>query len=1174
VLPNDPMSSGNPRETGGDHLAARAAGPHAPVSRRVFLRTAAGGTVGVAVWSLIGADAQGARAAATQPTGRAVAVQGNAAAGTGAASRGPAARIVSFDTGWLFGQAATGSDQPGFDDSALATVTLPHTVTPLSWQNWDPSGWERVWVYRKHFDAPAGIGGMRVFLDFAAALTHSTVTLNGTRVADYLGGYLPFSAEITGQLQPKGNVLAVTLDSTFDLDVPPDRPAPYTSTSVDYWQPGGIYRDVRLRAVPQVFLADVFAKPVNVLDASARQVAVQVTVDAAVVPADGAEVRIELQDPDNSKKPALAVGTVPVTITQTSQVTITATLTGLPDITFWDTENPKLYTVVATLVIGGAPVHDYQVRIGFREAVFQLDGFYLNGNRVKLFGLNRHQFFPYGGGAMPERVQARDAYILRKELNCNAVRCSHYPQSEAFYDACDELGLMVWEEIPGWGYFGDAAWQQAAYADVHDMIVRDRNHPSVIVWGAMPNEAGEHAAEYTLYNELAHSLDDSRPTGGDGSATDASFVFDVYSKHDYSSVTGPDGVREPTLAPPVDAVGRPYLICEAVGTLSGPAIYYRRIDNQAVQQGEATAHATVHNISFSDDRYCGLIAWSGFDYPSGNGNEYQGVKYTGVVDLFRVPKPGASIYQAQADPKTSPVIAPAFYWDFGPTSPVTSLPSAMICSNLDELKVYVGGNLLATVTPDATDYGNLPHPPSFVDFSAVDGSALPELRIDGYLNGEKVASRSFSADPTRDQLSLTADDAEIDGDGVDATRLTFRAVDRYGNARPYVTGPVTLSLEGPAVLVGDNPADFTATGGVAAVWIRSLPGSPGTVTVTASHPTLGTARVQIRIREIPNAGAPVLYGSLTVAAAPALVAPDSTTTVTATLANNGLPALDEVTFAVTLPDGWTATPAAPQTVSHVRSGQAARASWQVAVPADANPGQAPITVQAVYTAGKQRALTYSSVNVLRAYPTLAAAFNNAGISGDSDIAAANFDGVGNSYSAQALTAAALGPGATVTHDGITFTWPDVPPGQPDNVVAQGQTILVSGSGTTLGFLGTGSPASETGTGTVYYTDGSTSSFSITLDNYFDPPVTNDVIAALPYINDTNPATAGDGGQPGKREQTVYVCYTSAPLAPGKTVQAVTLPAGGTIPASGRISGMHIFALGIGPLNALGQPLTR
>ena len=141
----------------------------------------------------------------------------------------------------------------------------------------------------------------------------------------------------------------------------------------------------------------------------------------------------------------------------------------------------------------------------------------------------------------------------------------------------------------------------------------------------------------------------------------------------------------------------------------------------------------MHNVSYSDDAYCGVLAWSAFDYPSGKGHDYQGVKYTGVVDLFRVPKPGAAIYQAQVHPTVKKVIAPAFYWDFGPTSPITSLPSAMICSNLDALRVYVAGELLAAVTPDTVNYGSLPHAPSFVDFSAVDGSTLPELRIDGYL---------------------------------------------------------------------------------------------------------------------------------------------------------------------------------------------------------------------------------------------------------------------------------------------------------------------------------------------------------------------------------------------------------------------------------------------------------
>src|ERR1035437_8142262 len=119
--------------------------------------------------------------------------------------------------------------------------------------------------------------------------------------------------------------------------------------------------------------------------------------------------------------------------------------------------SPRLYEVIVTLFVDDQPLHDYRTRIGFREARFEVDGFYLNGRRFQIFGLDRHELYPYVGAAMPRRVKRRDAEILRHEFNCNFVRCSHYPQSEAFLDACDELGLMVWEELPGWQYIGDEA---------------------------------------------------------------------------------------------------------------------------------------------------------------------------------------------------------------------------------------------------------------------------------------------------------------------------------------------------------------------------------------------------------------------------------------------------------------------------------------------------------------------------------------------------------------------------------------------------------------------------------------------------------------------------------------------------------------------------------------------
>lgn len=1081
---------------------------------------------------------------------------GPARAGTGRS--GPATAVVGFDGGWLFGPWVDGGAAPGFDDSGMATVTLPHTVVPLSWQSWDPATWERVWLYRKHFDAPDNADGMRIFLDFDGAVTGSTVTVNGHAMPEHLGGYLPFGAELTGLLEPTGNVVAVKLDATFTLDVPPDRPAPYDSTSVDFWQPGGIYRDVALRVVPQVFLADVFAKPVQVLDASARRVEVECTIDAATVPAGDVTVAVELRDGQHR----IASTTVPATVSGTGQTTVTATLTGLAGVTLWDLDTPKLYDVVATLSVGGTAVHDYATRIGFREAVFQPDGFFLNGKRVKLFGLNRHQFFPFAGGAQPARVQRKDAEILRTDLNCNMVRCSHYPQSEAFLDACDELGLMVWEEAPGWGYLGDDAWKQLVVRDVGDMVRRDRNHPSVIIWGARLNETDDDTDLYTATQQVATQLDGSRPTVGAmaGRHDTTNYQQDVFSQNDYSTTTAPDGTTQPTLMSP--RTDLPYMVSEAIGTLSGPAKYYRRTDTQQVQQSQATAHAQVHDIVAGNDAYCGLLAWSGYDYDSGSGNIYQGVKYTGVIDLFRVPKPGAALYQAHVDPAVRPVIQPAFYWDFGPTSPVNQLDRAMIWSNLDRLEVYVGGTHFATATPDTADFPHLPYPPSVVDFTGVDGGGHPELRIDGYLGSTKVASRSYSSDPAGDKLVASIDDQQLTGDGSDATRVVFRVVDRYRQPRPYVPGDVTFSVRGPAVLVGDNPFPLGDTGGTGAVWLRTLPNSPGTVTLTATHDTLGSATVSTRVTMPTPGGAPAPYGTLQAIPATVLATPGATATVTARFTNNGLPGLDTLAVSLAVPSGWHAEATTKTSFTGVGSGTQVTVAWQVTAPADVAPGAVGLDLSATYTAHGQRGVTTARAAVVVAYPSLAAAYNNAGTSDDSDVTAANFDGVGNSYSAQALAAAGLTPGGTVRQAGISFTWPDSAAGTPDNVVAAGQTVLVDGAGSALGFLGAGSPSDEGGTGTVHYTDGSTSPFTVVLDNYFYPPDTgNGIVATMPYLNDSNPNS--NGGKAGRRNQTVYVYFASVPLTPGRTVRAVTLPAGGSIPDSGRITGMHVFAIGIG-----------
>ena len=484
-----------------------------------------------------------------------------AGAAAGAALGG---RSYDFNQHWLFGGPyVKGAEQPGHDDSRFARVTLPHTVTRLSWADWEYAGWERVWIYRKHFDGAAVAGG-RVLVTFDGVMTNATVVLNGATVATHKGGYLPFTAELTGHLRHGGNVLAVIVDGRW-RGVPPNAESGGPPT-MDYLQPAGIYRDVRLDVVPEIYLADVFARPEHVLGPE-REVKVVATVRAGTVPAGRtATFTGELLDGSRVLRTARTTLKIGAAGTSTARLTIA----GFGPVGYWSPENPKLYTVRTTLAYRGG-THTVSTTTGFREARFTTGGFYLNGSRYEIFGLNRHQMFPYLGMAAPARLQRRDAEILKHELNVNMVRCSHYPQSPHFLDACDELGIMVWQEPPGWVHMGDAAFQDEVLQNVRDMVVRDRNRPSVIVWGTRLDETKNYPALYARAREIAYASDGSRQTAGAVTFhSTAGWAEDVFSYDDYHVVDG-----TPELYPPV--AGVPYLVSEAVGAGVNPS--YRWFDS-------------------------------------------------------------------------------------------------------------------------------------------------------------------------------------------------------------------------------------------------------------------------------------------------------------------------------------------------------------------------------------------------------------------------------------------------------------------------------------------------------------------------------------------------------------------------------------------------------------------
>ncbi len=791
----------------------------------------------------------------------------------------PASAQVRLDTDWLFGgevalpgmtdrldpRVVAERSRNDLDDSGWTRVTVPHTVVPLSWEQWDPARWESVWVYRKHFDTPADLGSKRVFLDFEGVMTHAVVTVNETLLGDHIGGYLPFSFEVTNLLTVgASNVVTVIVDSRFTINVPPNLPDPAKSTSIDYWQPGGIHRDVWLRTVPQTFIAAVDITHHDELSPATRRSSIVVRVNSAVERED-MDVLVELLD---SAGASISTASVSLGHVPAGHSAAAIELTGLEEVQLWDTETPNLYQLVTTLSDAEGTISTHSLRTGYREARFEMDGFYLNGVRRFLLGVNRHGYFPFTGFAMPDRVHRRDAEIIKTDLNCIMVRCSHYPQTQSFLDACDEIGLLVWEESPGWQFVGDSVWQDRAVDDITQMIARDRHRPSIIVWGSRLNETPDRPEFYARTEALVKSLDPTRATSGTtygDYVPSYTFQQDVLGYDDYDTGLDESGERRPVLHPPIE--DRPYLVSEALSTRSSPTSLYRRSDSARVQQHQALDYAYANDEAMGNPRFTGLLAWVGFDYQAGMGNHYHGIKTAGLGDVFRILKPGAAIYRSQVAPETRIVIEPAFTWDptefMGQANVYAARPEnrfwgpgekAMICSNLDRLAVYLGDELVGDVLPDRERFPNLAYAPSFVDLTLVGRDCL-DLRIDGYLGDELVASRRFAGDRSGDSLRLTADHDVLIADGVDATRVTLQIVDRFGEPRGKSQARVDLDLDGPGELIGQSPFDLEATGGVGAVWVRTRAASPGVITLRA------VTQFGVEAVQITTAGPDVLHDS-------------------------------------------------------------------------------------------------------------------------------------------------------------------------------------------------------------------------------------------------------------------------------------------------------------------------
>jgi beta-galactosidase len=726
--------------------------------------------------------------------------------------------ILPINRKWRYSRTVVeGGHAKEFDDSGFDRVVIPHTNMRLPWHGFDEKTYEFVSLYRRRFKLPPGTRGKRVFVDFEGVMTASTVWINGTKLGEYKGGYTPFSFELTSHLDFDGeNVLAVDVDSSERPDIPP------FGYEIDYLTFGGIYREVCLRIVPATFIENIFVRPKNVLTASPG-IDVDCFVQHLEASRDALTIEVELLE--GERVVAKASQSLPASGATTEPLAHTLHLEGLSGIKLWSMEERNLYSARVRLRRGSQVLDEDSRRFGFREAQFTDHGFELNGKIIKLRGLDRHQTFPFVGQAMPGRAQRRDAQILRNKLKCNIVRTSHYPQSRHFLDACDDVGLLVLEEIPGWQHIGDDAWQQISVDNVRRMIRRDWNHPSIILWGVRINESRDNHDFYTKTNALAHQLDSTRQTGGIRYFQESEFLEDVFTMNDFGFPLKPPNHPR-------------YLNTEFVGH-TYPT---KTIDQVERLTEHAMRHARIHDQLASNPQYAGGIGWCAFDYNThGNFGSGDRICYHGVTDIFREPKPAAGFYKSQCDPAEEIVLEPAFHWARGDAS--VGFSKAVVCSNCDHIKFYIDDKLVAEVDPDRKEFAHLRYAPFILEMSEL-FHKWGDLRLDGYIQGKQVISKRLSGTGVDTKFLLLPDDAELIGDGADSTRVVLRVTDEFGAVRPFANDAIKLEVEGPAEIVGDNP--FSLIGGTGAIWIRAQEES-GKVRLKATHPSLGAQQVEIQI---------------------------------------------------------------------------------------------------------------------------------------------------------------------------------------------------------------------------------------------------------------------------------------------------------------------------------------
>lgn len=569
-------------------------------------------------------------------------------------------------------------------------VMIPHTMKELPLNYFNEKDYQYIGTYSKLLSIEESMLNNNLILDFQGVMSTCKVYINGELLLIHDGGYTPFKVNISDKVQLGDNILQVIVDSTEIKDIPP------FGHLIDYLAFSGIYRPVTLYILPKTYI-----KTVHIATHESEKLQkdrMLMEIDVVVEQENTTEYKLKAELFYDSK--LIYEEVFKEKISKLGNYTIAA-----EGIKRWDIDEPNLYELVIKVMEADKIIDSKSSKFGFRTVRFTSEGFLINNQFVKLIGLNRHQSYPYVGYAMPKSMQELDADIL-KDWGCNIVRTSHYMQSEDFLNRCDEIGLLVLEEIPGWQYIGNDQFKELTYQNIRDMIENHYNHPSIITWGVRINESLDDYEFYKKTNELARELDPIRQTCGIRNTKKGDFLEDIYTYNDFSHVGNNKGLENPNKVTPGYV---PYLVTEHNGH-----VYPTKITDHPTRQLEqALRHTNVIEAVYDNKRISGAIGWCLADYNThiqfGSNDR---VCYHGVMDMFRMPKLAAYAYKIQNPDK--PVLYVASDMMAGDYKEF-KLPEIVIFTNCDYIKLYKNEVFIGDFYPDFENYPNLPYPPLFVN---------------------------------------------------------------------------------------------------------------------------------------------------------------------------------------------------------------------------------------------------------------------------------------------------------------------------------------------------------------------------------------------------------------------------------------------------------------------------